>query len=80
MEPSRVGRPVDILVPPNKKPIFEHFVKLTGIDDKLQNDNVQKLMDEEEQRLAFRSTKALEWSDYHSLEEVSLFKSKIVLF
>lgn len=60
-----------MLVPPAKNHTFQQFIKSHGIEDQIQIDNVQKLIDEEEKRLAHRSIKRVDWTDYNTVEEVS---------
>lgn len=74
LEPRKVGLPVDVLVPPTKKQFFQYFLRTNGIQHEIKIENAQKLIDEEQKRMATRSTKQVEWTDYHTLDEVGFWR------
>ncbi|KAJ3662738.1 hypothetical protein Zmor_007069 [Zophobas morio] len=70
-----VGHPVDIMVPPHYKYRFNDVISSGGFDARVYVPDVQKLIDNETPR---KSTRQLEWTEYHDLEEIYQFLRDLV--
>ncbi|EFA05749.1 Zinc carboxypeptidase A 1-like Protein [Tribolium castaneum] len=64
-----VNQPVDVMVPPHYKHRFNDFIRLNEFDAQIYIPDVQKLIDNE--RPQTRKSVGLEWTDYHTLDEIN---------
>ncbi|XP_059617677.1 zinc carboxypeptidase-like [Phlebotomus argentipes] len=70
-EPTRIGRDVEILVPPSLQSDFDSLVAKNKISKKLLVSNFQDLVDKERpNKFASKAAEDFGWEDYHSVETI----------
>ncbi|XP_055708911.1 uncharacterized protein LOC129805177 [Phlebotomus papatasi] len=67
--PTKIGRSVDIMVPPHKSAEFEEVMTTYQFATTLKVENVQELIDNEQPKFRARDGE-FGWTQYHTLEEI----------
>ncbi|XP_059616969.1 zinc carboxypeptidase-like [Phlebotomus argentipes] len=67
--PTKIGRPVDIMVPPHKVSEFEEIMSTYHFKTNLKVANVQELIDNEQPKFRPKAD-GFGWEQYHTLDEI----------
>ncbi|XP_063229722.1 zinc carboxypeptidase-like isoform X2 [Bacillus rossius redtenbacheri] len=69
---SRLGAPVDVMVPPRHVKSFKRYLKRLDIAPTLLIKNVQRLIDQQKARYIHKSS-TFGWNQYHRLDDIYLW-------